>query len=238
MLSQVDGVCPLCVDPLFYKKNNKTYKYYEIAHIYPLNATPAEEVLLEHEERLSEDLNDEANVIPLCKGCHGKFDKPRTVEEYRELVVLKKKIIVKGGQEDIWKRYDIQDDIHAVIDAIYEDPSFDTDADIDYSPKTVDDKLDQSISRPTHRKIKNNVQDYYVFIREKFEFLDQNGEEASKIISMQIKLFYLNQKKYDYTQQVIFENTVNWINAKTKPDTTDAAEIIASFFVQNCEVFE
>src|SRR5690554_5181643 len=86
LLSQVSRVCPLCSEPLFYKKAGKSFKSYEIAHIYPLNPTAQEKVLLEHEERLCNDVNDENNVIPLCEICHGKFDKPRTAEEYRKLL--------------------------------------------------------------------------------------------------------------------------------------------------------
>ena len=99
LLSQVNGVCPLCAEILFYKKGGKSYKNYEIAHIYPLNPTPTEKTLLEHEERLSNDVNDENNVIPLCEICHGKFDKPRTVEEYRMLLGIKKRAHVVGSRE-------------------------------------------------------------------------------------------------------------------------------------------
>jgi hypothetical protein len=38
-------------------------------------------------------------------------------------------------------------------------------------------------------------------------------------------------------QQTIFENIVAWLNAKTHPEIPDATEILASFYVQNCEVF-
>ena len=61
-------------------------------HIYPLNPTIEETQLLKHEARLSTDVNDEDNVIPLCEICHGKFDKPRTVEEYRSLFKLKQEL--------------------------------------------------------------------------------------------------------------------------------------------------
>lgn len=176
LISQVNRICPLCEEPLFYKKKSQSYKNYEIAHIYPLNARPEEETLLAGEERLSEDLNDEDNLIPLCKLCHGKFDKPRTVDEYRHLVRLKKKIIERGDQEEIWKRYHIEGQVSSVIDALYLAPSLEVEVEIDFSINDVDNKIDSTMSHPTHRKIKRNVQDYYVFIRDKFQALDQTGE--------------------------------------------------------------
>lgn len=237
LLSQVNRICPLCVEPLFYKKGGKSYKNYEIAHIYPLNPTPEEIVLLEREERLSDDVNDENNVIPLCEICHGKFDKPRTVKEYRMLFELKKRLIERSGQEAIWKTYAIEDEINKIIEAIYDDPEFENNLEIEFVPKRVDEKLDSTISRPTKTKIKSNVREYFVFIKNKFSTLDSAKLDLSEIISLQIKIYYIKQKNMGLTQQEIFENIVAWINAKTKPKTNDAAEILASFFIQNCEIF-
>ena len=237
LLSQVSRVCPLCAEPLFYKKGGKSFKNYELAHIYPLNPTKEEQHLLRDEVRLSDDVNDENNIIPLCEICHGKFDKPRTVEEYRTLLGLKKKLIDRSGQEAIWKRYTIEDEISQIIEAIYDDPELENDAEIDFTPREVDEKLDSTISRPTKVKIKGNVSEYYIFIRRKFSELDSVNSDFSEIISLQIKAYYLKQKNMGIDQQAIFENIVSWIYAKTKPKTNDAAEIMASFFIQNCEVF-
>ncbi len=238
LVSQVNRLCPLCLEPLFYKKKGMSYKEYEIAHIYPVNPKPSEIALLAREERLSEDVNDENNVIPLCKTCHGKFDKPRTVEEYRHLFQLKKNLLDRSGQEELWKRYEIEKEIFAIIDAIYHDPQMAVDSEIVFSPKKIDDKLDGSVSRPTQSKIKNNVREYYVFLKDQFSSLNQSNDDLSDLISLQIKTYYLKQKGMGFSQQVIFENIVSWINAKTNPRTLDAAEILVSFFVQNCEVFE
>ena len=101
LVSQVNRVCPLCQEPLFYQKNKRTYKNYDLAHIYPLNPTLFEQKILENEPRLSDDVNDEDNLIPLCKICHGKFDTPRTVEEYQKLFAIKKSLIERSTQENI-----------------------------------------------------------------------------------------------------------------------------------------
>lgn len=237
LLSQVNRVCPICTEPLFYKKGGKSYKNYEIAHIYPLNPTPEEIALLEDEERLSPDINDEDNVIPLCEICHGKFDKPRDVGEYRQLLKLKKELIERSGQEAIWKRYAIEDEISKVIESIYESPDFESDTEIEFNQKEVNVKLDSAISLPTKRKIKNNVREYYMFISGRFSELNDAEGDLSEMISLQIKTYYLKQKRMGLEQQAIFDNIVLWIHMKTKPKTNDAAEILASFFVQNCEVF-
>ncbi len=195
LLSQVSRVCPLCAEPLFYKKGGKSFKNYEIAHIYPLNPSQEEKLLLKHEERLSDDVNDEDNVIPLCEICHGKFDKPRTVEEYRNIFSLKKRLIERSGQEAIWKKYTIENEISQIIEAIYDDPELENEAEIDFSPREVDEKLDSTISRPTKIKIKGNVREYFIFIRKQFTELDLVNPDLSEMISLQIKTYYIKQKK-------------------------------------------
>ncbi|MEY8144674.1 ABC-three component system protein [Falsihalocynthiibacter sp. CO-5D18] len=194
LISQVDRVCPLDAEPLFYKKGQRSFKNYEIAHIYPLNPTSAEELLLQNEERLGKDLNDEDNLIPLCSLCHSKFDKPRTVEEYRELVAIKKNAVERSGQEELWKANPIEESILEIVDAIYADAEEGIEAEITFTSMKVDEKLNDSISKPTRRKIKHNVTDYYTFIRDKLALLDKAGDCTSEIISHQVKGFYLVQK--------------------------------------------
>ncbi len=238
LVSQVSGLCPLCDEPLFYDKGRRTYKNYEIAHIYPLNPTGDEVELLKNEDRLSEDVNSEDNVIPLCEICHGKFDKPRTVEEYRQLFNLKKELIERAEQELLWKQYNIEGEISQIIEALYQNTEELDEFDINYAPKKLDQKLNDTMLRPTKRKIRNNVRDYFVFIRTKLSDFDKSNPDLSEMISGQIKIYYLKQKRSGHDQQAIFENIVSWIRRKTRAGSSDGAEILASFFIQNCEVFE
>lgn len=238
LTSQVGGVCPLCDEPLFYKKNGRSYKAYEIAHIYPLNPTQEEIDLLQNEKRLSQDLNDENNLIPLCRRCHGRFDKPRTVEEYRKLLAVKERCVARSGQEVLRSEHHIESDIRAVIEALYEENfAKASEAEILYEPSTIDKKVDDTISRPTVRKIKNNVSDYFTLIRTHISEIDKSNPNFSDIVSLQIKTYFMKQQQLGIGKQAIFDNLVSWVNVKTKPRSIDAAEILVSFFVQNCEVF-
>ena len=78
LYDEVKGKCPLCLNSLTYEKNNKLYKDFEIAHIYPLNPTKDEIELLKDEIRLG-NVNDLTNLIALCPNCHNQYDKPRTI---------------------------------------------------------------------------------------------------------------------------------------------------------------
>ncbi|WP_257291689.1 ABC-three component system protein [Endozoicomonas sp. ONNA1] len=146
LFNQVNGICPLCDTPLLYEKNGSKYKKYELAHIYPLNPKPEETIVLKGVEQLSTNVDDDDNLIPLCKICHGKFDKPRTRDEYNNLVAIKKGLIAKTKQHEIWHQYQIEQDINKIISSLY-DENINLDVEeIEYDPKQVDRKADKSLT--------------------------------------------------------------------------------------------
>lgn len=236
--TEVEGQCPKCGKPLFFAKNGKMLKRYEIAHIYPLNAKPEEVLELKNEERLSSDLNAFENLIALCVLCHTELDKLRTAEEYRDLVLLKKGLLQRTEQQEIQKQYHLQEDIRHVINSLDSIEVPPADVFLSYDPKKVDEKLDVTMPLPTKNKIKHNVSDYYQYVRMRFEDIERESPNLSELVSLQVKAFYFQQKVKGLSQHAIFTNVVNWFFAKTKPKTIEAAEIVASYFVQNCEVFE
>jgi len=236
--TEVDGQCPKCGNPLFFGKRGRKLKRYEIAHIYPLNAKAEEVLELKIEERLSTDLNAFENLIALCVGCHTELDKLRTAEEYRDLVALKKALLQRAEQRKIQKQYHLQEDIRHVINGLDSVAVPLVGVDLNYDPKKVDDKLDTSMPLLTKNKIKHNVADYYQYVQMRFEELERQSPNLSELVSLQVRAFYIQQKALKLSQHVIFKNVVNWFVAKTKPKTVEAAEIVASYFVQSCEVFE
>ncbi len=237
LMGEVGGVCPLCGQPLMYKKNGANHKGYEVAHIYPLNPLPTEVTLLAGEERLSTDVNDEKNLIPLCNNCHQKFDNPRTVKEYRDLVAMKKAIIGQIAERLVWQDYSLKDAVQSVVFALSQIDDSEIDGSLLLEPKTVDDKTQNKMPHVIRIKIKANVRNYFTLVRAEFTEIEKQSPGLSTHIALQIKLYYDDQKLRNLSQAEIFRNIVEWINTKTVNQSPEACEIIASFFVQNCEVF-
>lgn len=241
LYAEVDGVCPLCPNQLMYAKEKSNQVGFEIAHIYPLNPTEAEAELLNNEERLSSDPDNLDNLICLCTDCHPKFDKPRTVEEYRELVEKKKKIIAREKDVGLWKNSSLDNEIEEVIHLLLDDEYDPNTSDIlSYDPKAIDDKVDNTLAPLTRRGIHLNVRDYYTRISNKFSELDKLTPLTTETISTQIRSHYLRLKKLDTSrsQQEIFDGIVDWLDKRTNRISKNACEIVASYFVQNCEIFE
>ncbi len=78
LISEVDGLCPLCQEELIVSRNGSTTNLSQAAHIYPHSPTTSEKELLKNVPRLSNDPESIENLIMLCPNCHHKFDNPRT----------------------------------------------------------------------------------------------------------------------------------------------------------------
>jgi hypothetical protein len=241
LFAEVEAMCPNCPNVLMYVKNGKRHKEFEIAHIYPLNPKPDEKELLKDEERLHEDPNHLDNLICLCVSCHTKFDKPRTVSEYRDLVAKKKVLIKRFKERETWNNTKLENEIFQIMEFLSgSDIDIPMTDELSYDPKTIEEKTDESIDFITKRSIHRNVQDYYHLIREKFAEIDTLSPLSTETISSQIKSYYLTLRKQnlDSSQQIIFDSMVEWLNKMTNQTSREACEILISYFIQNCEVFE
>jgi uncharacterized protein YbaR (Trm112 family) len=239
LTTQVEGCCPLCGTPLFYKKKGRTHRGYELAHIYPLNPKPEEAEELKDVELLSADRNDPDNLIPLCTGCHTRFDKPRTREEYDELLQVKRGLIERARQRALMREYPIEDGIHQIVAALGS-VSFDeaVDEDLTLAPQTIDAKCKSALPELIIRKIKRNVTDYYPHVQREFRALEQEYPAKSQLIYSQVRTFYLKQKSLGLPKTTIYQNVVTWFRNVTRTEMIEAPEVIAAFFVQNCEVLD
>lgn len=229
----------MCGTPLFYKKKGRTHRYYELAHIYPLNPKPAEAEELKDVELLSVDRNDIDNLIPLCTGCHTRLDKPRDRAEYEELFRLKRGLIERARQRALMREYPIEDGIHQIVAALGAF-KFDEAAneDLTLDPKSIDTKCKSGLPELIIRKIKRNVTDYYPHVQRQFRILEQEDPTKSQLIYSQVRTFYLKQKSLGLANAEIYQNVVTWFQNVTKTDAIEAPEVIAAFFVQDCEVLD
>jgi hypothetical protein len=240
LYSEVGGICPLCPNKLMYEKNSQNRKNFEIAHIYPLNPTKEELELLKDEEKLSSDPNDLKNLICLCVSCHTKFDKPRTLEEYKELVSIKKTLLRQTKDKSLWGDTKIENDIKEIIRILAtEEIDLSKEDILKYDPKEIDRKVDDTITLLTKRKIHRNVQDYFQIVKTKFIELDNITPLTTETISSQVKTHFLLlcKEHKDVNQKTIFDALVSWLSKRAKQDNDEASEILISYFIQNCEVF-
>lgn len=236
LIADVGKVCPLCKEPLFYRKEGQIQLKYEIAHIYPLNPTEEEEKILKGVEILGKDRNDLDNLIILCRDCHKMFDNPRTKSEYNKILEIKKQHIKNSKNEDKYKKIHIEESLKIVLDSLTKGDK--EKIELDYNPKTIENKLKGRVNPIILRRLKSNVSEYFGIIKEYLGELDEKDSLTSDLIASQVKTMYLSLKINKNNEEEIFKELVNWINTKNDFLYIDASEIIISYFIQSCEVFD
>ncbi|MFO0941754.1 MAG: ABC-three component system protein [Pirellulales bacterium] len=238
LLAEVDRLCPLCSKPLQYWKGGRLHNRFELAHLYPLNPTTEEKKLLKDEEHHPTDVNAIENFLALCEGCHAEFDKPRTLEEFRKLVLIKKKLLSRSASRENWWKFSIQEELRGIVAALMRA----TDADradthaLSYDPKTLDEKVGNKLDHLSKNRVRFEITSYYQCIRQAFRLLESSNTASAQQILLQVKAYYLEQTKLNLSHADILHAVAAWVATRTDA-TQEASHILASFFVQNCEVF-
>lgn len=235
LFNQVNGVCPLCQAKLAYQKLDKTKHCKNIAHIYPLNPTEKEIKTYGCLPRLSEDIDSIDNMIMLCPNCHNKYDSVPTETDYMKLYNLKREMISTDEIRNTSYHNEIHEEIRWVIDKLYEEGS--DRIPLEYEAVKINDKLGNSFDTIILRSIKDNVIDYYLYIRQVFAEREKRGPAIFDLIASQIRTTYLCMKNESISKEQTYEKMCEWFEVKTGCNV-EISKVMISFFIQNCEVFD
>lgn len=240
LYAETGGCCPLCMQPILFKKkgSKKLSKGYEVAHIYPLNPTQSQAAAL-FGYPVPPDVNALENVIALCPTCHTKYDKDFKLDELIRLREIKDGFLSESKAKQTVSQHTIQVEVCEILDAI---ATFDFDetaqSPTNFDVSTVDKKLRTGMSPLQKREIKVNAISFYVRIRDHIRLLEQQDQASVRILQNQINSYYLAMNKQNPdNKDLVFNYIAQWISTKTNKPIL-AAKVLASFFVQNCEVFD
>lgn len=79
---------------------------------------------------------------------------------------------------------------------------------------------------------------YFNYIKDNLKNLSDEKNKKFDMIACEIKTAYLKAAQTTEDKVTIFNCLVEWLNSKINEATREACEIIISFFVQDCEVFD
>lgn len=240
LYGETGGCCPLCALPMMFKKASSKHPSigYEIAHIYPLNPNSSQAKALEN-YAIPDDINSLDNVILLCPTCHTKYDKDFKIEEYLNLLQIKKSYLSEAKAKLTASQHALQDEVCEILDLIVrDDVSYGDLSETKLDVSSLNEKLKTGMSSLQKREIRANVIDFFVPIRNHIRLIEQRDQAVIRILQNQINSYYLIMEKQNPgNKDFIFNHVSKWISLKSgKSDM--AAKILTSFFVQNCEVFD
>ncbi|MDR0630507.1 MAG: HNH endonuclease, partial [Holosporales bacterium] len=236
LLAEINNnLCPLCGKRLLGEKAGESVKLYDVAHIYPHSPTREQLMSLENVPK-AEDSESFENLIALCKDCHKKQDFHTKKEEYMRLYNKKQQLMCQTKALDEASVIQIEDEIEKVLQGL-KDVDIERLVPLSYGVVSVDKKIAQE-NGLLLSNIRDKVVRYFPFVQETFRNIDRIGSLKFDIISTEIKLCFQKVNGSGLSQEEIFYNLVEWLKSKTQCQSTQACEIIISFFVQNCEVFD
>ncbi|TFE37000.1 HNH endonuclease [Paraburkholderia dipogonis] len=239
LYAETGGICPLGKEPILYTKpgGRKLQKGYEIAHIYPLNPTPAQTAALAG-HLAPADINGLRNVVVLCPNCHTRYDKQFQVAEYLALKEIKARFLSDAKARQSISKFALEEQVFEILDLIAVcDPAGNGDVALSFDISTIDQKLKTGISPLQMREIKSNAVDYYIRIRDYLKQLEQQDQYAVLLLQAQVKAYcFAMQRDHPDNKDLVFNYIAQWISEKTNGSLL-ASKILTSFFVQNCEIF-
>lgn len=236
-LGEVNGLCPLCGKSLVRNGAREVNKFFEIAHIFPCNPTVEDLQQLYGVELYGENSETMHNKIALCKNCHYDYDKNKTKEKYNNLLKIKKNLERVYSVNNELADCNLEDDLRKMLVRLKDLKSDDFNGlSLSYDAVTVNRKIDDT-SIILQNKVIGNVILYFKFIQEYLKDLCESSNTDFELVASNVRIVYFKCKRKEMNQEEIFETISNWLVSQTHCSQT-AAEIMVSFFVQDCEVYD
>lgn len=234
---ETNRTCGLCGTTIYKNTSKKTLYRFVIAEIYPTNLP----------DELANSFNDikpkpadpqaKYNKICLCPTCATNYLLNPNTSDYQKLVEKKKALLKASSAKE---KTDVVSLDQEILDVLFKLKNFKDNSKIKQLrtiPLEIKEKIhDNDILR---EHIIDDVNRYYYFIRKTLNQIDGNDTEF-KIIATSFQSCYLRLSQEKLEQEEIYYKIVDWMLSKLElSDNYKAAcQIIVSFFVQNCEVFD
>lgn len=220
LLSETNNHCPYdgCFKPLRIGTAPSSMFDYSIVRINPKITTDTED-----------------NLIALCPECGRRYRVEIDEEKQYRLEDIKLRLSSMKEAMDILSEDRIVAGIERVIGKIPGIP-IERIIELNYRPTQVANKMDKT-DPALFMKINAYVAGYYPDVRDLFKQVEaESGFNFEKFCS-QVKFKFIDIKNSGLTQGQIFDELVDWLAGATNEDR-EPCEVIISYFVQKCEVFD
>lgn len=217
LVSEVYSKCPFCNHELIERVGEDAVETYKI-------------IKFPFDERFGRP-----DYLAVCKNCFEKYSNVSDNEILSSLCYKKKTILSKKSFERSVDALEMEKEIGEVLDALT-DADFEKLPQFQYDPVEVRKKItDDNI---LFNKIWANVVQYFPFVEDKLKQLNNERRLTYEKISGDVKRAYLEFATNETRKEVIFNQLCDWLAKKAQTDNKSACEVIISYYVQNCEVFE
>ncbi len=219
LLQECNSLCPLpdCSKPLYVKKDEEKQPYFQIIQINPHKPY----------DRLY-------NLLAVCPECAAKLNMQKTEHDILRLAKIKQRMQKNEEISEVSAEEKIEQDITSLIEKITNAENSEL-SELNYSPVELNKKFLPS-EHLLKDEIKPRVVKYFNFINEllKQKVEKENFNETK--FRRSIKRIYENLESEKIEKTQIFEAISERFYNMSK-NTHIACNILASYFVQSCEIF-
>lgn len=175
------------------------------------------------------------NFIALCPECGRRYRVEIDEEKQYRLEDIKLKLSSMKEAMDILSEDKIVSGIERVIGKIPSIP-IERIMELNYKPTRVENKMDKT-DPALFMKINTYVAGYYPDVRDLFKQAEIENDFNFEKFCSQVKFKFTDIKNSGLTQSQMFDELVDWLSGATNEDR-EPCEVIISYFVQKCEVFD
>lgn len=220
LLAETKQLCPndKCTAQLYQDVEGRSAFDYTIVQLNP---------------RLPRDTVD--NLIALCPECARKYMFNITLEKMHRLEDIKLRLTMWMEAFSEISDEKIVDGVERVLQKISQIPITRT-MELNYNPSEVAKKMDGT-DPALFIKIHSFVSKYYPDVESLFKQLEMEGTVDYDRFCSQMKYQYKDLANQGLEQSQIFDGLVSWLASSTNEEKTPC-EVVVSFFVQKCEVFD
>lgn len=221
LLRETRQVCPNygCMKSLCQSTDNKSAFDYSVVQIDP-----------------KFERDNVENLIALCPECARKYLFSLTTDSINRMVDIKLEISNLADADEVLSQQTIVDGVGRVIQQIARIPLEKAEK-LNYSPSQIIKKMDRQ--NPTlYIKIHSLAARYYLDVERLFKDMAIEGIVNYDKFCNQMRYQYLSlAERGGLSPTEIFEKLVNWLHETTHEEKT-GCEVVVSYFVQKCEVFD
>ena len=136
----------------------------------------------------------------------------------------------------------IEESIGQILDAVLDLDVGNQLGELRYEAVKVSEKLEEYPGLKANsllvRRITRNVVEYYRFIQEQIGLLEGHKTATFLMAAKLVQNRYMKLKAEGLPAESVFYDMSGLIKEESKVDCDEACEILISFFIQNCEVFD
>lgn len=235
LLAEADYECPISHKKLVETIKGKPVKRYRITTIFPAGLDKAEVDAFSAVRKAPARLDVPENLIALHEAEAERYLMRPTVDEYKKLCAVKEMISRRYKARISVDAVELEENIRIVLDALSCLQDEADLSDMEYEALHVEEKFSSE-----NFILKNEAQMQVVAYYRYIESVFAESVDDFDLITNEIRVSSKKLENAGLSQGEVIEHLSEWIRNKAGLDESSktACNIVVSFFIQNCAVFD